>query len=145
MPDDPTSDARPLRLLVVAAQAATGEELRERLAEEAGRRPIEMRVVSPALAESMLKHLTSDADEGIHNAEQRLEESVSEMDQSKGTTVSGEVGEADPLIAIEDALVSFPAEEIVLVVRPEGEGQWAARNLLEDAKRFALPVREIEL
>jgi hypothetical protein len=63
-----------------------------------------MRVVSPALAGSRLKHLTSDADEGIRKATLRLKQSVTELDRNENTTVSGEVGEADPVLAIEDAL-----------------------------------------
>ena len=90
--------------------------------------------------------MTSDADEGIRKATQRLEQSVIELNRSENTIVSGEVGEADPVLAIEDALVSFPAEEIVLVVPPREECQWAARNLLKKTeKRFDLPVKQIEL
>ena len=144
--DVPTADPHPFRLLVVSAGVAAGGQLRKWLAGEAGGRPMVMRVVSPALAASRLKHLTSDADEGIRNATQRLEQSVIELDHSENTIVSGEVGEADPVLAIEDALVSFPAEEIVLVVPPGGECQWAARHLLEKTeKRFDLPVKQFEL
>jgi hypothetical protein len=139
-------DPRPLRLLVVSAGVAGGGQLRSWLAGEVDGRSVVMRVVSPALAGSRLKYLTSDADEGIRKATQRLEQSVFELNRSENTIVSGEVGEADPVLAIEDALVSFPAEEIVLVVPPGGECQWAARNLLEKTeKRFDLPVKQIEL
>jgi hypothetical protein len=139
-------DPRPLRVLVVSAGVAGGGQLRSWLAGEVDRRPVVMRVVSPALAGSRLKYLTSDADEGIRKATQRLEQSVIELNRSENTIVSGEVGEADPVLAIEDALVSFPAEEIVLVVPPRGECRWAARNLLEKTeKRFDLPVKQIEL
>jgi hypothetical protein len=144
--DAPKVDSRPLRLLVVSAGVAAGGKLRSWLAGEVDGRPMVMRVVSPALAASRLKHLTSDADEGIRKAKQRLEQSVIELNRSENTIVSGEVGEADPVLAIEDALVSFPAEEIVLVVPPGGECQWAARNLLEKTeKRFDLPVKQFEL
>ena len=93
----------------------------------------------------MLKYLASDADDGIRRAQGRLSESVGELNRDK-MTAQGEVGEADPLIAIEDALVSFPADEIVILPSPEGGNQWAEKNLFEQVRQhFDLPVREIQL
>lgn len=146
MHSDRATPPQPLRLLVVVAQAARGEELRQRLAILAGDRPLELRVVAPAYAQSMLKYLASDADDGIRRADSRLEESVDEINRQEETTAQGEVGEADPLTAIEDALGSFAADEIVILPSAEGDDQWAEKKLFEQVKRrFDLPVREIQL
>jgi hypothetical protein len=138
--------AEPLRLLVVAAQAAKGDELRKRLSTLAGDRALELRVVAPAYAQSRLQSLLGDVDEGIGLAHDRVKESESEMNRDQGSTAQGDVGDADPLIAIEDALGSFAAEEIVILPAPEGDDQWAEKNLFEKVKqRFDLPVRQIQL
>jgi hypothetical protein len=56
-----------------------------------------------------------------------------------------EVGEADPMLAIDSALVTFAADEIVLVPSPERD-QWCEKELFARVReRFELPVWEIEL
>jgi hypothetical protein len=58
----------------------------------------------------------------------------------------GDTGESDPLLALQDALATFPAEEIVICTHPEGERNWAEEDLLEQAQgHFAVPVRQIEV
>jgi hypothetical protein len=143
MASDPIFDSSPLRLLVVVAQAARGEELRRRLAMLAADRPLELGVLAPVYARSKLAYLLRDVDEGIRRAHQRLERSVEEM--CRDEVVSGEVGEAEPLIAIDDALVEFRAEEIVILPSPDRE-QCAESELFDRVReRFGLPVREIVL
>lgn len=146
MNSDRSVSAEPLRLLVVAAQAVKGDELREQLSMLAGDRPLELRVVAPAYAQSRLQSLLGDVDEGIGLAHDRLQESESEMNRDEGMAAQGDVGDADPLTAIEDALGSFAAEEIVILPAAEGDDQWAEKDLLEKVKqRFDLPVRQIHL
>jgi hypothetical protein len=58
--------------------------------------------------------------------------------------VRGEVGDAEPLQAIEDALRTFGADEIVLSTHPEGRSHWLEQGLVEEARRrFALPITHI--
>jgi hypothetical protein len=145
MPSNPGLDPEVLHLLVVVGQAARGEALRERLARLSGERRLELRVIAPAYAGSMLKYLTSDVDEGIERARGRLRTSLDEIGRGGTATAGGEVGEADPLMAIDDALVEFPADEIVIVPSPERD-QWAEKHLFEHVReRFELPVTEIEI
>lgn len=49
------------------------------------------------------------------------------------------------LLAIQDALATFPADEIVLVTHPEGEENWLEEGVVSDAReRFAdRPVRHL--
>jgi hypothetical protein len=39
----------------------------------------------------------------------------------RGIIVRGEIGDADPLLAIADAPASFPADEIVIATLPAGQ------------------------
>jgi hypothetical protein len=48
------------------------------------------------------------------------------------------------VLAIDDALASFPAEEIVIATYPPGESNWLERGLIEKARaRFGLPVTHL--
>lgn len=145
MPSNPGLDPDVLHLLVVVAQAARGEEMRDRLGRLSGERRLELHVIAPAYASSMLKYIASDVDEGIERARGRLRTSLDEIGRGGIATAAGEVGEADPLMAIDDALAEFPADEIVIVPSPQRD-QWAEKHLLEHVcERFDLPVTEIEI
>lgn len=121
-----------------------GEELRRRIASLSHGRPLELRLLAPAFAGSALKYVAGDVDEGIRRARGHLERSLAEM-SGKRLRAAGEVGEADPLMAIDSALVSFPADQIVIVPSPRRD-QWAEKELFEYVcERFDLPVRQIEL
>lgn len=145
MEADQPIDSTSVRLLVVVAQAARGEELRRSLLSLSRGRPLEVALLAPAFAGSGLEYLTSDVDRGIQRALDRLEESFDALRWGEITVTRSEVGEADPMLAIDSALVTFPADEIVLVPSPE-RNQWAEKELLErTCERFGLPVWEIEL
>jgi hypothetical protein len=133
------------RLLVVVAQAARGEELRRSLLSITRGRRLELCMLAPAYTGSRLEYFVSDVDPGIGRALERLERSLAEMRFEQVVACRGEVGEADPLLAIDTALVSFPADEIVLVPSA-GRCQWAEKELFARVcERFGLPVWEIEL
>ena len=56
----------------------------------------------------------------------------------------GEVGDGDPLQAIEDALRTFGADEIVISTHPRGARNWLERNVVGDARdRFDLPITHV--
>jgi hypothetical protein len=134
-----------VRLLVVVAQAARGDELRRRLLGVSRGRRLELCLLAPAFAASGLEYVASDVDRGIRRALDRLDRSLAEMSWMQVAAARGEVGEADPMLAIDSALVSFEADEIVLVPSAERD-QFAEKELFERVRdRFELPVWEIEL
>jgi hypothetical protein len=53
----------------------------------------------------------------------------------------GPVGDADPLVAIADALSMFPADEIVIAGRPERLRR-REKLVARVRNRFALPIRD---
>jgi hypothetical protein len=134
-----------VRLLVVVAQAARGEELRSRLSALSRGRRLELCLLAPAFAGSGLEYLASDVDRGIRRALDRLERSFDELRREQVVIARREVGESDPMLAIDSALATFAADEIVLVPSPARD-QWAEKELFERVcERFGLPVWEIEL
>ena len=130
------------RVLVVANETVIGRALREAVesAAEGGRANV--LVVSPAL-NSPLKHWTSDEDQARAAAEDRLRLSVAELERL-GISARGEVGDADPLQAIEDALRTFGADVIVISTHPEGRSNWLERGVVTSAReRFAVPITHV--
>jgi hypothetical protein len=127
------------RIMVVANETVAGQELRDCVRKEAAGAKSTVLVVSPAL-NSPLKHWTSDQDEARLAAEDRLTRSVAELERL-GIDARGEVGDADPLQAIEDALRTFGADVIIISTHPEGRSNWLERGVVEHARqRFGVPI-----
>ena len=61
-----------------------------------------------------------------------------------GFAAAGEVGDADPLQAIEDALRTFGADVIIISTHPEGRSNWLERGVVSGAReRFAVPIEHV--
>jgi GABA permease len=130
------------RILVVANETVGGPELLAQIRENAGDRKAKVLVVSPAL-NSALKTWTNDEDGARAAAQSRLDASVTSM-RSAGLDVRGEIGDADPVQAIEDALRTFQPDELVISTHPEGRSQWLERGVVQRAgERFALPLTHV--
>ena len=102
----------------------------------------EVLVVAPAL-NSKFKFLTSDADEAIARAEAVQEETVERLDE-EGIDAAGDTGESDPLLALQDALQTYPADEIVLCMHGDQGRNWQEEGVVEQAReRFGKPVKQL--
>ena len=130
------------KILALVAEPISGEALRSALGDAAD--DAEVKVVAPAL-DSKARFWTSDNDAAIARANEVQQETVERLAEDDVDAV-GDTGESDPLLALQDALATFPAEEIVICTHPEGERNWAEEDLLEQAQgRFSVPVRQIEV
>src|ERR671937_274516 len=102
----------------------------------------EVLVVAPALA-SPVKHWVSDVDSARAAAQERVRSSVARLAET-GLVVRGEVGDQDPLQAIEAALRTFGADEILISTHPEGRSHWLERGVVAAAReRFAVPITHV--
>jgi hypothetical protein len=130
------------RILVIANETVGGTRLRETIEERAAGQPAELLVVSPAL-NSPVRHWASDEDPARAAAEQRLQASLARL-RSLGLEARGEVGDADPLQAIEDALRTFRPDELIISTHPEGRSHWLEQGLVEKSReRFVLPITHV--
>jgi Universal stress protein family len=130
------------RILVIANETVGGQALREAIAGRAQAGRTEILVVAPAL-NSPVRHWVSDEDDARAAAQQRVEASVARLSET-GLVVRGEVGSGEPLQAIEDALRTFGADEIVISTHPVGRSHWLEQGLIEQAReRFALPITHV--
>ena len=128
---------------MLVAEAASGDGLKRAIGEDAAD-DAEVLVVAPAL-NSRVRFFASDPDPAIRRAQEVADES-SERLEEQGVDAAADTGESDPLQAIEDALVSFEADEIVLCTNPQGDRNWLEEGVVDAAKeRFALPVRHFEI
>jgi nucleotide-binding universal stress UspA family protein len=130
------------RILVIANETVGGQTLRETIRERAEDMHEEVLVVCPAVT-SAVRYFASDEDPGRRQAQERLERSLARFREA-GITARGEVGDSDPLQAIEDALRTFGADEIILSTHPEGKSRWLERGIVQAARqRFAVPITHV--
>jgi len=130
------------RILVIANETCPCPALADEVAARAGEPGLEVLVVAPAL-NSRLRHWVSDVDAAVAEARERLDRAIENLSE-RGIAADGVVGDSDPLVAIEDALATFQATEIVVSTHPPGRSNWLERNLpARAAERFALPVAHI--
>jgi hypothetical protein len=130
------------RILVIANETVGGEALRNEIRKRSEGYNAEVLVVTPAL-NSPVRHWTSDEDQARAEARQRLEASLERLGRA-GIHARGEVGDGDPLQAIEDALRTFGADEVIISTHPEGRSNWLERGVVSGAReRFAVPITHV--
>lgn len=130
------------RILVVANETVGGRELRDVLLAKALGVHEEVLVVCPAL-NSRARTWASDEDGARAAAQERLDASLERL-RAAGVEARGEVGDGDPLLAIEDALRTFGPSEIVISTHPEGRSHWLERDVVGAAReRFDVPITHV--
>lgn len=139
-----TADATgTFRLLVIAAEAVDGEQVRDMIAERAGGRDAEVRLVAPAIDQSKLEHVMGDVDDAGDRARERLERSTEALERAGLAPTDTRVGDSDLKLAIADALVDFDADEIVIVAHSGGGPSFERRWIEEAEREFSQPITEI--
>lgn len=130
-------------ILVVTTAPVEGEELSARVREHAGSADAEVKVVAPAADISPLDWLANDEGEARAEAAGKAVDAGCAVAPA-AESVDAEVGDTDPVQAIEDALRIFPADELVLVTHPDEQAGWLEEGSAEEAfARFDLPVTHL--
>jgi hypothetical protein len=130
------------RILVIANETVGGERLRDEIHSRSEGYDEHVLVVTPAL-NSHLRHWASDEDNARVEAQKRLDASLDRL-RAAGIDAKGEVGDADPVQAMEDALRLFGADEIIISTHPEGRSHWLEKGIVETAReRFAVPITHV--
>jgi hypothetical protein len=149
--DEPIEIALPpdrrYRLLVVAAEPLDQPDALRRIGELVadGSRSLredpatapKVRVVAPAI-ESRAERWTSDVGPARAGAGGALAISLAALADA-GLDVDGRVGDGDPVQAVEDALRTYPAQEVAVLTG----GGIGADELDEVRRRLDRPVREL--
>jgi hypothetical protein len=116
--------------------------LREEVRRHAGGETAEVHVVAPIQHTSLLQRLTGDVDKARADAEEvahKAEEAIEEVAE-----VETEIGDANPLLAINDALATFPADEVIIVTGSGSRPDWLEKDDVQEALRgLGLPVTRL--
>jgi hypothetical protein len=117
-------------VLVVSTVEHADEQLREHVGEADT-----VKVVVPVVRQGFLDWLAND-EKAYGRAEQVAARTAEEL---PGETDEAVAGEADVGLAVRDALATFPADEIVVVVRPDEE-----QGLVESAATETAPQHSVD-
>ncbi len=129
------------RVLVIANESLEGDELRRELMTRVELWP-ELFVVAPVLA-SRAHRWTDDVDLEREQAMARLDETLA-WAASHGLSARGRVGDADPVVAVADALRCFEADEVVVATHPPGRSAWVEQRVVERVRgELDVPVAHV--
>ena len=124
-------------VLVVSTVDHAEDVLRRRLGPDVG----ELKVVVPVVQQGFLDWLANDERAASHaGAEaERLAEAL------PGEVAEAKIGEADVMLAIQDALADFPADEVVVALHAEDEAPFAERIAQAELRPSVagVPVRAV--
>jgi hypothetical protein len=138
----PATGEEPIHVLVIANETIGSERLRGEVCLRAGGCESEVLVVVPAL-NTPIRHWTNDDDDARANARRRLDEEIAALAEL-GLGARGAVGADDPLQAVDDALRTFPADEIIIATHPEGRSNWLEGDLVGRVRAaYGLPVTHV--
>jgi GABA permease len=144
------------RVLVVANQTLAGEELLDAIGARMAKDTCEFTLVVPATSLASRDPSTTlvpgvgvpghttgpqgDVEDAHADAQRRLEAGISAI-QRLGATVDGDVGDPDPMAAIQEVLARRQFDEIILSTLPSGVSRWLRQDLPHKVERkFQLPV-----
>jgi hypothetical protein len=117
------------KLLVIANRTIDANEIRDAIVSRAAAGPLEVTLVAPVStgAGSMRARRTAMA-ERLDGAVQRLSEA--------GVAVEAIVGDADPIVAVQDAWDPRRFDEVIVVTPPTGVPRWMPADLPHRVERL---------
>lgn len=129
------------RYLVVANQTLGGEPLLRAIRASRASGPASFHVLVPATP--VHEHGTWTEGKARAVATERLEHTLAAL-RAEGTEATGEVGDANPLLAIDDVLRHREIDEIIISTLPPGISRWLHQDLVHRvARRFDRPVTHV--
>jgi GABA permease len=141
-PQTPSDGTTPRRILVVANQTACGDELLGVIEARMRQGPCRFTLLVPATHTSEHGTWTEGSDRAV--ARQRMTEAMERFRGIGADLADGMVGDANPVRAIDDALIEQPHDEIILSTLPPGASRWLKLDLPRRVEqRFALPVTTV--
>jgi len=127
-------------VLIVANDSLAGTELREEIVRQVG--PCQLDILAP-LRCSRSHYLASDFDQETEEARARLDASLV-WAAEQGFEARGEVGDANPLNAIEDELRDFGPDAVIFVTHPDDRSTWLESRELERVRaELDVPVTQV--
>jgi len=127
------------RYLVVANQTLGGDQLMTEVRRRTGAGPSSFYVIVP----NTRSGTAEDEHRATLTAQSRLNQALNQL-RSEGLDAHGDIGDPEPLTAIEDALAGQQFDEIIISTLPSGISHWLRMDLPQRAERkFKLPVTTV--
>jgi hypothetical protein len=127
----------PRKLLVVANETLTGDELLEAVQAKVGDSDALVVVIAPVNAPRegyVVYDNTRRAAAG-----RRLDRTLTSFREA-GIAAAGHVVDNDPLSAVKDAIAIEEPDELIVSTHPDATSGWRRRNLLEEIRKTAGPI-----
>jgi hypothetical protein len=83
-------------------------------------------------------------DTGADEAQGVLSDALPKLTDAAGGEVTGSIGDAEPLMAIQDALNLGSYDELIISTLPRRASRWLKLDLVSKAKGLGLPVTHVE-
>jgi hypothetical protein len=116
----------PRQILVVANQTACENALLELVKTRMTAGPCRFTLLVPATPPH--EHATWTEGEARSIARRRMDEALARF-RAEGADAEGVVGDAQPMRAIDDAMIDQPYDEIILSTLPSGVSRWLKLDL----------------
>ena len=127
----------PAKLLVVANRTADSDELHVALVERAQDGPIDVTLMAPAAWDVVDPH------GGRQSASRRLNAALTRL-AAAGITARGVVGDADPVVAVQDIWDAERFDEVIVATLPHPFSRWLGLDLPRRVERLTgRPTRHV--
>jgi hypothetical protein len=135
--------SEPAHVLVVAHQTAATPALLDAVRERARSSPATFHLVVPRQAHGMHK-LVDPQDAGDDEAQEVLAAALPRLGEAAGREVTGSLGGAEPMSAIQDAVNLGSYDEIIISTLPRRLSRWLRLDLVSKTRALGLPVTHVE-
>jgi hypothetical protein len=132
----------PANVLVVAHQTAATAPLLDAVRERAQRGPARFHLVVPRRPHGLDK-VADPEEHGADEARRVLADALPKLSAAAGQEVTGDLGDAEPLMAIQDAVNLGNYDEIIISTLPLGVSRWLKLDLVSKARALGLPVTHV--
>jgi hypothetical protein len=134
--------SEPANVLVVAHQTAATSDLLDAVRERAAQGPAKFHLVVPRQPHGMHK-MVDPHEAGEEEARQVLAQALPKLSEAAGHEVDGDIGDPEPLMAIQDAVNLGSYDEIIISTLPLGISRWLKLDLVSKARALGLPVTHV--
>jgi hypothetical protein len=135
--------SEPAHVLVVAHQTAATPALLEAVRERARSGPCTFHLVVPRHAHGMHK-VVDPEDSGDAETHDVLAAALPLLGEAAESKVTGSLGDAEPLCAIQDAVNLGDYDEIIISTLPRRLSRWLKLDLVSKTRALGLPVTHVE-
>jgi hypothetical protein len=134
--------SEPANVLVLAHQTAAHQGLLDAVQRRARESPARFHLVVPRQPHGMHK-VVDPLEAGEAEAREVLAQSLPKLSEAAGAEVTGSIGDAEPLMAVHDAVNLGRYDEIIVSTLPLGISRWLKLDLISKVRALGLPVTHV--